>query len=512
MLDTTEQTLQLIQRAKDDHGDAFRVKILKKKQSTDLSPMTVAVFDDVQAQQIFDAELWLPLFAGGGLYLLVVTHMKAVATRIGGPLAYNVSGHIASDIARHVLGEAGWKGPVNMVLPQPQDAAPTPMNVAGNQSRPAGSVAPDPLTAAADAMARDTRAGQTAVDAIRAQALLAEGERRLTAAATREADIAAQKARLDADRDAMRNERAASGEASGGMNMMMSFFKMMHEQTQAADLRAREERRQDEERARLERDRSDERLEKMLAAMNKPDPVKDALIQKALSGGDETSKQMAASMAMVNTVTGMTMQLMQTKLEMSQLENGEQESPIYKLVGRGIDVFERVMESKNPALNGHAEEADDAAESDEPVDGIEDAEVIDGNALSRFDAAIFAMKAPAVVAPLFFAALQTKEFEEIFNKAKGDLQRIAEDRYAAWAMEDLEKRQRYLHIVLPRCLQAAISVGLVMDPKVVQAKQKQKAPPAKTTKQQQRRAPPVEDATVIPPPPQTAPEIDAPEA
>lgn len=519
-IDVTDQTLQLIEKTKLEHGDAFRLKVLKKKSQTDLSPQTIAIFDDVTAQQVYDAELWLPHLAGGGIFNLVISSMKAVATKLGAPLAFNVTGPMTDVLQRQMLGDPSWKGPTNLISPTVQEAPATVVTLTGSlqQQRPVGPPVADPVAAAAAAAARDAHFGQAQSDVIRAQALLTESERRMTTAMQQEAELARQRAALEAEREEVRRKQQHSSESGSSMAMMLEFFKMAREDRAREDARAREERRADEERLRQREEADRARWAEMMASITKPDPIKEALIQKALAGGENHAKQMAesaaATMAMVNTVTGMTMQLMQTRVEMSQLEQGEQESPIYKLVGRGMDVLERVMEAKNPGMNGVRPEEEGAeGEGEEGLD-VSDAQVVDGNALARFDAAIYAMKAPHICIPLFFEALQTKEFEEMYNRVKGDLQKIAEERYGAWVLKDVQKRHQYLTVVLPRCLQAAVVAGLIQEHS--EPPKKKQATPTRSNAGSKKKngaatSVEVEEAQVVPPV-QASPEVETPEA
>ncbi len=63
----------LVKRAEDpDHGDCFKVKVLRRPNSTTLVTQYVATFTDATFSMITNAESWLAPFAGGGLYVLHV--------------------------------------------------------------------------------------------------------------------------------------------------------------------------------------------------------------------------------------------------------------------------------------------------------------------------------------------------------------------------------------------------------------------------------------------------------
>lgn len=460
MIDSTEQTHAIIEKFSKEMN-SFRLRLLKGKSENDLSMMLIAIFDGVEVRQIQDLELWLPVFAGGGYFKVEVYHTPSLSTRLGSALRIRVAGPDAREVNRQVLGAVEWNGPRNMS--GPASAVQDQLIQVQGATLPAAPGAPpvskDPLSAEAERFMREARAqGQAQVDAIRATSLLSESERRITDVSRREAELARKEADLASEARSLRH-----ADTSGGNNTMMEFFKMMAAERSAADERARQDRQASEDRARQAQERSDERFRQTLELLNKPNPVNDALIQKALHGKDDVGEQLQklsiAQSSMMNQIMGSTMQLLQTKIEMAQMESGDQDSPMFRLAGRGIDLVEKLMESKDEKHdedqgNGHSMDDDD---------DVEDAQVVDGNAFGKFDAAVFAMQAPAVCIPLFFEVVRTKEFEAIFNAAKGELEQIATERYGAWAVKDLARRQRYLHVVLPRCFQAAVIAGLIEE-------------------------------------------------
>ena len=176
-IDATDGTLQLIQKVKDEQGDAFRLRILRKKNDMDLSPVSVATFDSVLVQQIWDAEIWLPTFVGAGLWALRVSHMKTVAQPVGAPLVFRIEGqaHLRNEVNFAALAAPDWRGPINLISPVAQE--PGHVVTIAASGAPVAPRAPESPSAEAARLAQSASAGQATGDAYRAAAMLAEAER-----------------------------------------------------------------------------------------------------------------------------------------------------------------------------------------------------------------------------------------------------------------------------------------------------------------------------------------------
>lgn len=110
---------KLSDRMKDTpEGDAWRVKVFRKKLGGYPFPIHVATLDNATLDQIANAEMWLPVLAGGGpIFELECFHASDVARFAGGGrLRFTVQGE-ERPVSRDVVRQSNWHGPAAILYP-----------------------------------------------------------------------------------------------------------------------------------------------------------------------------------------------------------------------------------------------------------------------------------------------------------------------------------------------------------------------------------------------------------
>jgi len=251
------------------------------------------------------------------------------------------------------------------------------------------------------------------------------------------------------------------------------------------------------------------------------DPVRDALLTKAINGGDEAGQKAAALIAQMggfmSQMTGMTVQLLHTQAELNQ--PGPVESPMWGIAGKLIDgYFTSVAEQSDELTETLAPEADKAAlaageEQGEQEEGAEQEEATEEpsveNPLQRLDRAIHQEAPLKELADALCMALVTDDFKALYVKAKGDLRALISGRYGAWAgstdVKDpterkatIARRVKYLSTMLPKAWKVAEQRGIIRAPPATATK-------AATPAAQHSRAQ-AKKRTAAAPPPSPAPD------
>lgn len=460
-VDASEAAFNAIEAAKTSKSDDFRVRVGRRKNPTDFSPVTFALFDGIQAAHINDLEFWLPLVVGGGSFQVKVFHRSAPGIALG-TFNHTFEGPTLQHAAVEAFEMDNWKGPGRASLTGPVIAGgntPTPV------STPSASAATSPLLWEAQQAAVVSKSAEAA----RAAALLGEAERRTSELERDKMKFEADKARFEAERRMAAQERQQTqhqATVNAGAPDMMTFFTKLMEMQQRADERA-------EKLAEKAEARTEKMLEVMRAEANREDPMKKLLMEKAIEsmngkGGSDASTKLAESTAAaMNTIMGATMQLMQTKMQMQSMESGDDETPVYKLAGRGIDVLEKILtKGDDRPLSGHEEDEEEGEEElDDNGNPIVDAEVVEEKIppMAAFEAAVTAQKPAFVLTPIFFELVRTDEFKALWNSHKGNVEAIITEKFGRWAMDDFKPREAYLKRELTKVFQAAVAVGIFRD-------------------------------------------------
>lgn len=120
MMTNDEILARLADRMKDTpEGDQWRVKVFRKKLGgTYPFPIHLATLDGATLDMIANAEMWLPVLAGGGpLFEIEVFHASDVARFAGGGrLRYTVQGE-ERPVSRDVVKQSNWHGPSAILFP-----------------------------------------------------------------------------------------------------------------------------------------------------------------------------------------------------------------------------------------------------------------------------------------------------------------------------------------------------------------------------------------------------------
>jgi hypothetical protein len=112
-------------------GDSWRVKVFRRRIGGSYPfPIHLATLDGATLDQLANAEMWLPVLAGGGpVFELEAFHASDVARYAGGGrLRFTVQGD-ERQVSRDVVKQSNWHGPVNILYPLPSDPGvePTPI-------------------------------------------------------------------------------------------------------------------------------------------------------------------------------------------------------------------------------------------------------------------------------------------------------------------------------------------------------------------------------------------------
>jgi hypothetical protein len=145
LLTNDEILAKLSDRMKDTpEGDNWRVKIFRKRiGGTYPFPIHLATLDGATLDQIANAEMWLPVLAGGGpVFEIEAFHASDVARYAGGGrLRYTIQGE-ERPVNRDVIKQANWHGPSGIIFPLPSDPLTEPQPIYG--ATPVGASAPPP--------------------------------------------------------------------------------------------------------------------------------------------------------------------------------------------------------------------------------------------------------------------------------------------------------------------------------------------------------------------------------
>lgn len=124
MMTNDEILARLAERMKDTaEGDQWRVKVFRKKLGGSYPfPIHLATLDGATLDMLANAEMWLPVLAGGGpLFEIEAFHASDVARFAGGArLRYTVQGD-ERPVSRDVVKQANWHGPSTVLFPLASD-------------------------------------------------------------------------------------------------------------------------------------------------------------------------------------------------------------------------------------------------------------------------------------------------------------------------------------------------------------------------------------------------------
>lgn len=100
-------------------GDNWRVKVFRKRMGGSYPfPIHLATLDGATLDQLANAEMWLPVLAGGGpIFELEAFHVSDVARYAGGGrLRFTVQGD-ERPVSRDVVKQSNWHGPTTILYP-----------------------------------------------------------------------------------------------------------------------------------------------------------------------------------------------------------------------------------------------------------------------------------------------------------------------------------------------------------------------------------------------------------
>lgn len=514
--------------------DSFRLKILRKRSEADPSPMLVATFENANRKHIADIDLWLSELCGGGFFVVSLHHADSLAKRVGLQLPFRVDGS-PKQLNINAVTSDTWRGPIDLLTSggapaEPNYAGPSTFIGASGQQQASAHVVPGALGHEAVKLARSS-SGDTQADAYRVAALLAEAEKVKAEAADLRRQLDIQKVKDESDRKIARLEEAVAQASrtppqnNGVTEMLALVMKVMEDsarRSEEASRRADEERREqakqreEDRRASEERfnrmiERQDDRMEKLLESQ-KNDPLQKLLLERALNPNDSNlgniTKMLEASAMVTNQALGSMTQFMHMKAEMKQLEGGEEETPMQKFLLRGLDIVENITMSRQQQQEEVTGDDDDEVEIDGET--VEEAHVVEKkkSALQKFDDLIFALTPAKDLVKPFMVAAETKEFRDVWAKYEGNLERLAEARYGAWALEDYEARVTYLKKELRELAHRLVKMGVVQQAPDT-APRKPAPVAAKPKKNGKAKAEVVEAPAVEVTPAPPAPEVEA---
>lgn len=122
---TAQETLELIDaKAKSlPERPLFYVKVMRKAPNGVL-PQQIAAFSDARLDHFGDIARWLILLAGGGNYVLRISHIDSAHQDIGGPLFVDIPTQPPNGVPMRAVDASAtnrpdWPGPTTMVMPTP---------------------------------------------------------------------------------------------------------------------------------------------------------------------------------------------------------------------------------------------------------------------------------------------------------------------------------------------------------------------------------------------------------
>lgn len=479
---TDAETYKLLQEYVNDAslgGDDFRVRVDFKPHPAGMLSR-FAIFQHVRFDQIAVPEPWLQQVSGNakGHFIILVSSEAAVSKTLGGALTvvFNIGRTSEPRFDWAVADSEEYQGPRDVVFPS-RDATPlaslpgtvAPTTPRGREasnlgelvpllqqmiSRPQGPTGPDPFARIMEMQAEDRRREES--------------------------------------RRAEERERAEKREER----------EEIRRREEKKEEREREDRKEERDRAyRTELSTQQAKSQEMLIQMmTRPDPVRDAMMTKAMAGSDEAGAKAAALIGQMggfmSQMTGMTVQLLHTQAELNQ--GAQPESPIWGLAGKLVEGYfgmqgaqeEELAETLAAAAEkkqlpaGEAQEP--AEEEPEPAAAGTDEPSVE-NPLQRLDRAIHQLAPLRELADALCMALVTPDFQKIYIEAKGNVTKLVNERYGEWvASKDVpaeqhkevsDRRVKYLSSMLPKAYRVAMQRGVLKPPQPPPAKKDAHAKP-----------------------------------
>lgn len=304
-------------------------------------------------------------------------------------------------------------------------------------------------------------------------------------------------------KDELRRERPAE---SGGMLVTLAPLMMEWLKEQAAERKADRERddqrrRDDAERARLDREASDKRFAEIAAGFGKKSPLEDKLLERALQPPDETATKMLASMGQaMSMMTQNSIQLMHLQLEWQAQNSPEDDGPIMRMLNKGLDAYITTVQAAGEAVDDNAKQLNENNEHPEEAPDSPDLEP-----LPALELALRKQATVDVITERLIAAFKDAEFKTVIAPflKNGEFRTFIGQRLGGWIFKDPDKRVAYLNAVLVPALKECVRLGLVADHAPAARPEEQR--PTETKKQKTKPVPP-------PPPKAAAKPPDAPPA
>lgn len=483
--------------------DSFRIKI-SWREGANGYPETWAILEGVTTDQLSSPETWLSALAdsAGGIYDFECNSSADIRKRIGEgfTIAMNLerAPKTKPDFHWAVLASKTYRGPMKVIYPLAVESKEDPIKLSSA-----------PLTSGPRAPGATDGNWESALQRRETELMVRESEARILAQLNARAPTAAAP-----------QQSSLVGEVAP---LVMAFMKEQGEQRRADATAAREERRTQMEADRAARADADKRFEVLLTTLKPPpvveNPIITALLTKAINR-DDSAMLKAQSEAMATTTNSM-LQILHTKAEIDQMNAPESESPLMRLITKGIDAMVALNggsmmppEQPEQPLEGQ-EQLEAGAEAEAPA-AAEEAE--EEPLLMQLEKALRKMRPGPEIADLFCRCLKDREFMAVRRTYK-DWGPFINARMGVWANES-KKREEYMRMVIVEfSFPEAIKRGLMGNrPKPAETAAAAQSPaPAAPGKKKQKPAPkketgPVEDAVIVeekpaaaPPPVESAP-------
>lgn len=115
---TTDDTIRMLQAKATEATDDFLVKVFRKPHAAAI-PGLVASLSGAAIQHFTSPELWLPVLAGGGKYLLQGYHATDTSRAIGGFINFPIDNTEVRDVDFTAPSKTDWRGPATLEYPKP---------------------------------------------------------------------------------------------------------------------------------------------------------------------------------------------------------------------------------------------------------------------------------------------------------------------------------------------------------------------------------------------------------
>lgn len=340
-------------------GDSWRVKVYRRRIGTAYPlPQHIATFDGSTLEMVANAEMWLPVLAGGGpLFELECYHSSNLTQFAGqGRLRFTVQGD-ERPVSRDVVKHSNWHGPPTIIYPLPQDEAPNagpvfnapgtttgisivPPSATGStpypsaSATPAAAPAPQTVTQQAQQPSAEVQRMFSEFQAMKAQ-MEDKARREEIAALERQhrLEMAEMRSRMDAQAQSARPaEKPVTEVVTSVLAAAAPIITMLMESSARA--------RQEQQASLAAMNQQNQLLMAKLLERPSIDPVIQSILDKASQPKDEMMPMVEAFSRM----TRMSTQSIATAAELVARSNGQEEHPAMAIVREVRGAVEAITE------------------------------------------------------------------------------------------------------------------------------------------------------------------------